>query len=53
MTGLVSVGIAGGGYVLVFFQQPTGVLSLVLFAISVMFAWSLFFGEPKPELLPV
>jgi signal peptidase len=46
--GLVSLGIAGGGYVLVFLQQPTAVLSLVLLAISVTFAWSLFFSTPKP-----
>ncbi len=43
VVGRVRAGVAGGGYVLVFLQQPTGVPSLVLLALSVAFAWALFF----------
>jgi signal peptidase I len=52
VVGLVSFGITGGGYVLVFLQQPTGVPSLVLFAMSAMFAWALFFPAQRADPLP-
>jgi signal peptidase I len=43
VVGVVTWGAAYLGYVLVFFQQPTGVLSLMLLALSVWCAWSVFF----------
>ena len=43
VVGEVVGGVRGVGYLLVFFQQPSGVPSLVLLALSVLFAWSLFF----------
>ncbi len=49
VVGQVSTGIARGGYVLVFLQQPTGVPSLAVFALSVIFAWTLFFGSSAPS----
>lgn len=49
VVGRVDRAIPGGGYVLVFFQQPTGVLSLVVLAVGVMFAWTLFFPAPRPD----
>jgi hypothetical protein len=51
VVGLVSFGITGGGYVLVFLQQPTGVPSLVLLAMSAMFAWALFFPAQQADPL--
>ena len=52
VVGEVVGGVPFVGCVLVFFQQPSGVPSLVLLALSVMFAWSLFFPagpEGTPE----
>jgi signal peptidase I len=55
VVGTVRTGLAGGGYVLVFLQQPTGVPSLVLLGLSVAFAWTLFFpsttggSDPGPR----
>jgi signal peptidase len=46
--GTVVWGSAYLGYVFVFFQQPTGVLSLMLLALSVYLAWTVFFPA-KPE----
>jgi signal peptidase I len=43
VTGHVIRAVPRGGYALVFFQQPTGVPSLVMFSLAIMFAWSLFF----------
>jgi signal peptidase I len=43
VVGVVTWGAAYLGYVLVFFQQPTGVLSLMLLCFSVWCAWSAFF----------
>jgi signal peptidase I len=43
VVGVVAWGAAYLGYVVVFFQQPTGVLSLMLLALSVWCAWSAFF----------
>lgn len=48
VVGVVQTGIAGAGHLLVFFQQPTGALSLVLLGMNVLFAWSLFFSRPQP-----
>jgi signal peptidase len=45
IVGQVMAGVADGGYLLVYLQQPTGIASLVLLALSVVFAWSLFFGD--------
>ena len=41
--GLVTWGLAGGGYVLVFLQQPTGLAALMVLLVSVVLAWSIFF----------
>jgi signal peptidase len=41
--GAVVAGIPVAGYVLVFFQQPTGILSLMLLCLSIWCAWSAFF----------
>ena len=41
--GLVTWGLAGGGYVLVFLQQPTGIAALMVLLVSVVLAWSIFF----------
>lgn len=46
--GQVTRAIVGGGYVLVFLQQPTGVPSLVLLALSIALAWSIFFPAARP-----
>jgi signal peptidase I len=48
IVGRVIQAIPRGGYVLVFLQQPTGVPSLVLFALSTWLAWSLFFTAAEP-----
>ena len=45
VVGTVSRGVEGGGYVLVFLQQPTGIPSVALMALSVAFAWALFFSS--------
>jgi len=50
--GQVTRAIVGGGYVLVFLQQPTGVPSLVLLALSIALAWSIFFPSARPSAAP-
>lgn len=52
VVGVVTWAVAGGGYVLVFLQQPTGIASLVLLAVAVMLAWSIFFPASKPQQSP-
>ena len=54
IVGEVTRGFAGAGFVLVFFQQPTGIPSLVLLALSVVFAWALFFpaAPQDPDARP-
>lgn len=48
VVGQVVAGVPAAGYVLVFFQQPSGVPSLVLLALSILFAWALFFpADPE------
>ncbi len=47
--GNMTSAIVGGGYVLVFLQQPTGVPSLVLLALSIVLAWYIFFPAARPE----
>lgn len=49
IVGHVAVGVPRGGYVLIFLAQPTGVLSLVLLALSLWCSWSLFFPDRKDE----
>ena len=44
VVGEVAGGVTGGGYVLVFLHQPTGVPSLVVLTLSVLLAWQVFFG---------
>ena len=46
--GLVTWGLGGGGYALVFLQQPTGVAALMVLLVSVVLAWSIFFPPPRP-----
>lgn len=41
--GVVTWGMAKLGYVVVFFQQPTGAPSILLLGLSIWFAWLLFF----------
>jgi signal peptidase I len=48
VVGVVTWGAAYLGYVLVFFQQPTGILSLMLLCLSIWCAWSAFFPAKKP-----
>ena len=43
VVGVVAWGSAYLGYVLVFFQQPTGAPSIVLLGLSIWLAWLLFF----------
>ncbi len=50
--GAVVAGVPFGGYVLVFFQQPTGVAALMVLTVSIVLAWSLFFGS-SPTVAPV
>ncbi|MGN6302560.1 MAG: signal peptidase I [Angustibacter sp.] len=45
--GAVVGGIPYGGYLLVFLQQPTGVPSLMVLTLSIVLAWTVFFGEPS------
>ena len=40
--------IPNAGYVLVFLQQPGGVLGVLASIVALMLSWSLFFGKP-PE----
>lgn len=47
--GAVVGGVPYGGYLLVFLQQPTGVPSLMVLALSIVLAWSVFFGAPAPK----
>jgi signal peptidase len=53
VAGEVVWGAASLGYVFVFFQQPTGALSLMLLTLSIYLAWTVFFpakeGEPVAE----
>jgi signal peptidase len=49
--GVVIWGAAHLGYVLVFFQQQSGVASLVLLALSVWFAWTAFFPAKEGPLV--
>jgi signal peptidase I len=42
--GTVVAGIPAAGYLLVFFQQPTGVPSMMVLLVSLVLAWSIFFG---------
>jgi hypothetical protein len=49
IVGQAAYAVPGGGYVLVFLQQPTGVPSLALLAASVLLSWSMFFpGHRSP-----
>jgi signal peptidase len=48
VVGVVAWGAAYLGYILVFFQQPTGILSLMLLAFSVWCAWIAFFPAAGP-----
>ncbi len=51
--GVVVGGLPLAGYLLVFLQQPTGVPALMVLTVSVILAWSLFFGStsagPEPS----
>lgn len=47
LRGAVVAGVPFGGYLLVFFQQPTGVPSLMVLTLSIVLAWSVFFGSPS------
>jgi signal peptidase len=48
VVGQVVAGVPAAGYLLVFFQQPSGVPSLVLLAMSILLAWALFFpADPE------
>jgi hypothetical protein len=49
VVGVVTWGAAYLGYVFVFFQQPAGVLSLMLLALSIWCAWSAFFPTRDPS----
>jgi signal peptidase len=51
VVGVVSWGAAYLGYVLVFFQQPTGVASLALLALSVWCAWTAFFPAKEEPVV--
>lgn len=46
--GAVVAGVPFGGYLFVFFQQPTGVPSLMVLTLSIVLAWSVFFGSTTP-----
>jgi signal peptidase len=48
VVGVVDGTITSGGYVLVFLQQRTGIASVLAFALSGCFAWSLFFPAERP-----
>lgn len=48
VVGVVTWGMARLGYVVVFFQQPAGAPALVLLAVSVWLAWSIFFPATTP-----
>jgi signal peptidase len=50
--GAVVGGIPYGGYLLVFLQQPTGVASLMVLTLSIVLAWSVFFGESTSKPAP-
>lgn len=50
--GAVVAGVPYGGYLLVFLQQPTGVPSLMVLTLSIVLAWSVFFGESAPRPAP-
>jgi signal peptidase I len=43
--GAVVAGVPFGGYLLVFFQQPAGAPSLMVLTVSIVLAWSIFFGS--------
>ena len=43
VVGHVVAGLAGGGYVLVFFQQPTGAVTVVTALLALSLLWGLFF----------
>ena len=46
--GAVIAGVPYGGYLLVFLQQPTGVPAVMVLTLSIVLAWSVFFGESSP-----
>ncbi|QTE29689.1 signal peptidase I [Pengzhenrongella sicca] len=50
VVGSVVAAVPNGGYILVFFKQPTGALTLVSGLVSLTLLWTLFFpgGEPAP-----
>jgi hypothetical protein len=51
--GAVVAGVPFGGYLLVFFQQPAGVPSLMVLTVSIVLAWSIFFGSaPEAQAAP-
>ena len=41
--------IPNAGYVLVFLQQPGGLLGVLTAMIALMLSWSLFFGKPAED----
>ncbi len=41
--------IPNAGYVLVFLQQPGGVLGVLTSIVALMLSWSLFFGKPAEQ----
>jgi signal peptidase I len=49
--GVVTWGMVRLGYVVVFFQQPTGALSLMVLALSVWLAWSIFFPAKEEPVV--
>ena len=49
IVGHVAAGVPRGGYALIYLAQPTGVLSLVLLALSMWCSWSLFFPDREDE----
>ncbi len=49
--GVVRTGVAGLGYLMVFFQQPTGVPSLMVLCTCLALAWSIFFPDHRDDRL--
>lgn len=49
--GVVRTGVAGLGYLMVFFQQPTGVPSLMVLCTCLVLAWSIFFPDHRDDRL--
>jgi signal peptidase len=52
VVGAVVAGLPYGGYLLVFLQQPTGVPALMVLTVTIVLAWSIFFGAPAEPVRP-